>query len=48
MGMAGSYGLMNKAAPLIESVNGDFYSVAGLPLNRVYVELKKIGVNVFR
>lgn len=43
--MAGSYGLMNRAAVLIESVSGDFYSIIGLPLNKVYLALKKMGVN---
>ncbi len=46
-GMAGAYGLSNKAAPLVESVNGDFFSILGLPLNRVYVELKELGVNIY-
>jgi septum formation protein len=45
--MAGSYGLMNKAAVLIENIDGDFYSIVGLPLGKIYVELKKIGVNFF-
>lgn len=41
--MAGSYGLMDKGAVLMESTNGNFYSVVGLPINEVYVELKKMG-----
>jgi septum formation protein len=45
--MAGAYGLMCKAAGLIEYINGDFYSVIGLPLNKVYIELRKMGVNFF-
>lgn len=45
--MAGSYGLLNKAAVLIEGIDGDFYSVIGLPLSRMYVELKKLGVKFF-
>lgn len=48
MGMAGAYSLLSKAAPLVEGVEGDFFSVIGLPLNRVYVELKNLGVNVYR
>lgn len=41
--MAGSYGLMDKGAVLMESIRGNFYSIVGLPINEVYVELKKMG-----
>jgi len=47
LGMAGSYGLMNKAAGLIDSIDGDFYSIIGLPLNKIFVELRKMGVKIF-
>ena len=47
MGMAGAYSLLSKAAPLVEGVEGDFFSVIGLPLNQIYVELKNLGVNVY-
>ena len=42
--MAGAYGLMDKGAVLMESVNGNFYSIVGLPINEVYIELRKMGV----
>ncbi len=45
--MAGSYGLMNKAAGLIENINGDFYSIIGLPLNKVFIELRKMGIKFY-
>jgi septum formation protein len=48
LGMAGSYGLMDKAAVLIESISGDFYVIIGLPLNRIFLELKKMGVNLLK
>ncbi len=48
LGVAGAYGLMSRAAPLIEGVCGDFYSVIGLPLNKLYLNLKKIGINIYR
>ena len=41
--MAGAYGLMDKGAILTESVRGNFYSIVGLPINEVYVELRKMG-----
>lgn len=47
LNMAGSYGLMNKAAGLIENINGDFYSIIGLPLNKVFVELQKMGIKFY-
>ena len=46
--MAGSYGLMNRAAVLIKGVEGDFYSVIGLPLNKVYLALKELGVDALK
>ena len=46
--MAGAYGFMNRAAVLIEEVKGDFYSVIGLPLNKIYIELKKMGIDCLK
>ncbi|MEI7426157.1 MAG: Maf family protein [Candidatus Moraniibacteriota bacterium] len=48
MDKAGAYGLMHRAAVLIEKVEGDFYSVIGLPLNKLHVALKKMGVDTLR
>jgi septum formation protein len=45
MTRAGAYGLMEKAAVLIDSIDGDFYSVIGLPLNKIYTNLLKLGVD---
>ena len=45
--MAGAYGLMDRGAVLMESVSGDFYSIVGLPIGKVYVELRKMGVKIF-
>ncbi len=45
--MAGAYGLMGKAAGLIKSIEGDFYSIIGLPLTKVHLGLKKMGVDSF-
>jgi septum formation protein len=42
--MAGGYGLMDRGAILMEKITGDFYSVVGLPISEVYVELRKMGV----
>ena len=40
--MAGAYGLMDRGAILMESIRGDFYSIVGLPIGRVYEELRKM------
>lgn len=47
LGMAGAYGLMDKAGPLAKSIEGDFYSVIGLPVNKVYLGLKELGVDIY-
>ena len=41
--MAGACGLMERGAVLAERVRGDFYSIVGLPLAKLYVELRKMG-----
>lgn len=46
--LAGAYGMLEKAAPLIESINGDVFSIIGFPLNKIYLGLKEMGVNVYR
>ena len=38
---AGSYGIQGKGAVFIRKIDGDYYSVVGLPLSRVYNSLKQ-------
>lgn len=38
---AGGYAIQGLFARFVERIDGDFYNVMGLPLNRVYNELKK-------
>lgn len=45
---AGSYALMGLGSVLIDSIQGDFYSVIGLPLNKIYLELKKLGIDLLK
>lgn len=40
---AGAYNMSDHGAALVESLSGDYYSVVGLPLSKLYVELKKMG-----
>lgn len=41
---AGAYGIQDDfGAVFIERINGDYYTVMGLPLSRVYTELRRMG-----
>ncbi len=46
MGKAGAYAIQGIGALLVETIVGDFYNVVGLPLSRLYVELRKYGINL--
>ncbi len=41
-GKAGSYAIQGKGGVYVEKIDGCYYNVVGLPLNRLYKELKKI------
>ena len=41
--MAGAFGMMDKGATFMDSVSGNFYTIVGLPISEVYVELRKMG-----
>lgn len=40
---AGAYGIQGRAAALVEGIDGDFYTVVGLPLARVIRALRGLG-----
>jgi len=40
---AGGYGIQGRAAALVEKIDGDFYTVMGLPLARVVRALRRSG-----
>lgn len=44
MGKAGAYAIQGAAAKYVEYVEGDFYTVVGLPVARLYRELKSLGI----
>ena len=37
------YSLAGKTALFVPKINGDYYNVLGLPISRIYKELKKLG-----
>lgn len=41
MDKAGAYGIQGKAGIFIERIEGDYYNVVGLPISRLYRELKE-------
>lgn len=44
---AGAYGVQGIGAAFIEKIDGDFYSIMGLPLNLLYRLLLELGVRPF-
>ncbi|MNB67664.1 Septum formation protein Maf [compost metagenome] len=47
MDKAGSYGIQGIGSVFIEEMEGDFYSVMGLPLNLLYKMLSRFGISPF-
>ena len=46
MDKAGAYGAQGRGAVFIEKLNGDFFNVMGLPVCRLSVMLKNLGVRI--
>ncbi len=44
MDKAGGYGIQGPFAKHIKSIKGDYYNVVGLPISRLYQELKKLNI----
>jgi len=45
---AGAYGIQEKGALLIERIEGDFYTVMGLPISKLCIQLEEMGVPVWK
>jgi len=48
LSLAGSFGIMKRGVVLFESMSGDFYSIVGFPIGKIYLALREMGVNVFK
>ncbi|MCW3062041.1 MAG: Maf-like protein [Capsulimonas sp.] len=44
---AGAYGIQSKALAFIPKINGDYFNVVGLPLNKLVALLGRFGVNIW-
>lgn len=47
MDKAGAYAIQGKCAIHIEKIVGDYNNVVGLPITRIYQELKNIGIDIY-
>jgi septum formation protein len=45
MDKAGAYGIQGRGAMLVEKIEGCYFNVVGLPVTRLYLMLKKIGID---
>lgn len=46
MDKAGAYGIQGKGGLFVEEIHGCYYNVVGLPINRLNLMLKEMGVNL--
>ena len=46
MDKAGAYGIQGLAAKFVRTIDGDYNNVVGLPVARIYQEMKKLGIDI--
>jgi|AntAceMinimDraft_17_1070374.scaffolds.fasta_scaffold05727_4 septum formation protein len=42
MDKAGAYGIQAYGAKLVKHINGDYFTIVGFPISRIYLEMKKV------
>lgn len=45
---AGSYGIQGYGSRFVEKIEGCYFNIVGLPINKLYSMLKLMGVNLFQ
>jgi len=45
---AGAYGVQDKGALLVDRIEGDFFTVVGLPVSKVAAALKQLGMDIWQ
>jgi len=46
MDKAGAYGIQGKSAVYVKEIHGDYNNVVGLPVARLYQEMRKLGIQI--
>lgn len=46
MDKAGAYGIQGLGGAFVEGINGCYYNVMGLPLNKLYKALEKYDITI--
>ena len=46
MDKAGAYGIQGEGAVFVREIQGDYSNVVGLPLARLYQEMKNMGIQI--
>lgn len=43
---AGAYGIQGKGAILVDKIEGDFFTIMGLPISRIVEDFSKLGIGI--
>lgn len=48
LNLAGSFGVLKRAAVFMDSFSGDFFSIVAFPINKIYLALRDLGVDALK